>query len=116
MAAKTLLVELGVKRVEGKCNTSNHAYPCNAITGRGTWLHQCRVWVSASSPVVVAHDDYVGCDSARGEVPCTPAIEGRINTAIAVNYRPDRGTILPKGSSLLNTDGGEGRGSNRGVE
>src|SRR5215213_4402291 len=109
MAAKTLLVELGVKRVEGKCNTSNHAYPCNAVTGRGTWLHQCRVWVSASSPIVVAHDAYVGCDSTRN-IERTPAIEGRIDSdaafSIPVNYRPDLGTIEASGGSFLNTDGG----------
>src|SRR5215208_2804432 len=92
MAAKTLLPEKRPEyvRAEGKCNTSNHAYPCNAITG----ILQCLVWASTSSPVVVAHDDYVGCDSVGTIIEVTPAIKSRIDSAVPVNYRPDLGTIF----------------------
>src|SRR5215204_3132288 len=114
MAAKTLLPEKRPEyvRAEGKCNTLNHAYPCNAIIG----ILQCLVWASASSPVVVAHDHYVGCDLVGTIIEVTPAIKGRIDSAIPVHYRPDLGAILARGCSFLNSDGGEGRGSNRGVQ
>jgi len=89
----------------------NYAYPCDAITV----INQISVWVSSSSPVVVAHNNYIRCDSV-GDIDRTPAIEDRIDSAIPVDYRPDLGTVLASGGSFLDTDRVEGRCSNRGVE